>query len=113
MTDLKTGDVVLLPQGLKCFHNTIKEITELKADIYAVIEVTREILPMSATGADSHFEGAFVIKARQLETVSGNYSPEGALLTIATRGDFRSEYLLPLENQRVIRRMMKTFVAPQ
>lgn len=112
MADLKNGDVILLPKGLKCFHNQLGEVTELKNEIYAVVEVTREIDPMAVTGADGHFEGCFIVKARQLETVSGLYSPEGALMTIATRGDFRSEYLLPLENQRVIRRMNKTYIAP-
>jgi hypothetical protein len=111
MYDPKTGDVIVIPAGLKCFHNGTGQITVIDAEIHAVVETTRLIPPMSVTGSDAHFEESYVIRARKLDVSSDAYSPEGALLTIAVRGDFRDEFLLP--NAHVVRRLVKTFVAPQ
>lgn len=110
MADLRTGDVIVVPVGLKCFHNGIGQMTVIEQEIHAVVEATRLIPPMSVTGSDAHFEETFVVKARKLDLGSDAYSPEGALLTIAVRGDFRPELLL--SNPHVVRRLQKTFVAP-
>lgn len=109
MTDLKTGDVLELPVGLRCYHNQGMELTEIKTPVIVVVETTRHIEPFSVTGAEGHFERCHIIKARALNP-DGSYFPEGALLTFVQYGDFRPEYILPENPKAVLRRMHRTFI---
>jgi len=105
---LKTGDVIALPVGLRCYHNQAMELRVIEESVVVVVENTRNAEPMSVTGAESRFERCYIIKARALNT-NGSYHPEGALLTFAQFGDFRPEFILPPEGTKVLRRMIKTF----
>ena len=107
---LQTGDVVMLPVGLKCYHNQGEEFTTIKEPVTVVVENTRDLEPMNITGVDAHFERCFMVKARALNKADGTYHPEGALLTFAQFGDFRPEFILPVENHAVLRKLKKTFI---
>lgn len=106
--ELKTGDVIELPVGLKCFHNQGQEMMILGKPAMVVVEATRDVEPMEVTGVDAHFERCFMIKARRLNE-DGSYHAEGALLTFALFGDFRPEFILPEANHVVLRKLKKTF----
>ncbi len=107
---LKTGDVIELPSGLHCYHNQGQEMTVIKVPVMVVVEVTRDVEPITVSGADAHFERCFMVKARALHKDTGEYHPEGALLTFAAAGDFRPEFILPAASATVLRRMNKVFV---
>ena len=109
--ELKTGDVIEVPAGMKCYHNQEKGVLELKVSVVAVVENTRDLETFLQSGVDAHFERCLMVKARALN-LDGSYHPEGALLTFAQFGDFRPEFILPAASAQVLRRMVKTFVAP-
>lgn len=109
MTPLKTGDVIELPIGMKCYHNQGKEVLEIKEPAQVVVEATRIVLPFQATGVEAHFETTYMVKARALNK-DGSYHPEGALLTFAQYGDFRPEFILPDRPNQVLRKMKQTFL---
>jgi hypothetical protein len=112
VVELKTGDVIELNVGLKCYHNQNQALTEILEPALVVVETTRDLEPMQVTGVDAHFERCFMVKARALNKANGKYHPEGALLTFAQFGDFRPEFVLPEANAKVLRRLVKAFLPP-
>lgn len=105
---LKTGDVIELRPGLRCYHNHLEMMTTISEPTQVVVETTRHVVPISITGVDAHFENCFMVKARQL-LPDGAYDPHMPLFTFAQYGDFREEFILPGDTV-VIRRMRRSFV---
>lgn len=103
------GDVIQLPVGLKVRHNQGNEVTTIQVPVTVVVESTWPV--EGGIGGTNHFEDGQMVAARALHE-DGSYHKEGALLTFALSGDFRSEFLLPEANQVVLRKMQKTFLPP-
>lgn len=109
MKDLNIGEVVELPVGMMVYHNQGHELVKVETATRVVVEATRKVLPFELTGVEAHFEECFIVKARALH-LDGSYHFEGALLTFATRGDFRPEFILPAGSNQVLKVMKRHFV---
>lgn len=108
MDPLNIGDVIMLPAGLSVYHNQLKQVVKVDAPFRVVVESNRKILPFQLTGVEAHFEESYMIKGRAL-LPDGNYDPHGALYTIAQYGDFRPEFVLPVESHAVLWTMRQIF----
>jgi hypothetical protein len=110
MTRLSIGDVITLPIGLRCRHNQAGELTTIDTEVNVVIESVWPIV--AGVGGTNHFEDGTLVAARALNT-DGTYFPEGALLTLCFgAGDFRPEFILADKPNLVLRKMIRTFIAP-
>lgn len=110
MTPLNIGEVILLPVGLHAYHNQLKTVLTIESAIRVVVESNRKVLPFQLTGVEAHFEESYMVKVRAL-LPDGNYDPNGSLYTVAQYGDFRPEFILPLESQTVLWKMHQVFTA--
>lgn len=106
MTTLQIGDVLQLPVGLMVRHNQANQIIPIAAPATVVVESAWPVI--GGVGGTNHFEDGALVAARALHE-DGSYFPEGALLTFATAGDFRPEFILPIDEKTVLRRMTKSF----
>lgn len=107
--NLSIGDVIQLPVGLMVRHNQANQIQPIAVPTTAVVESTWPVI--AGIGGTNHFEDGVLVAVRALHE-DGTYFPEGALLTFATSGDFRPEFILAVDSKTVLRKMIKSFSAP-
>lgn len=105
---IEIGSVILLPIGLHAYHNQLKTVLRLESEVRVVVESNRKVLPFQQTGVEAHFEETYMLKVRAL-LPDGNYDPSGALYTVAQYGDFRPEFILPVESHKVLWKMRQIF----